>query len=210
MSSNLTAAILQVMEAVPYVKPTGYNNFAKYAYASEDDLLSALKPAMAAAGLCILPVKCEPVGQRTQGKNAIQVLRMTFRLMHTSGECVDLECMGEGADTLDKASYKAMTGALKQALRQSFMIVTGLDAEKTQRAQQSAQGGPPTQAPDLTRQVMPGKRQRWLDLGPEHLEWIRSAASGMLTSDNPDQQTLYHDQGWQRYAAARLAQLEAR
>ena len=36
---------------------------------------------------------------------------------------------GEGADVGDKAPYKAMTGALKYALLQSFLLSTGDDPE---------------------------------------------------------------------------------
>ena len=36
---------------------------------------------------------------------------------------------GEGADTGDKAPYKAMTGALKYALLQSFLLASGDDPE---------------------------------------------------------------------------------
>ena len=36
---------------------------------------------------------------------------------------------GEGLDTGDKAPYKAMTGALKYALLQSFLLATGDNPE---------------------------------------------------------------------------------
>ena len=42
-----------------------------------------------------------------------------------------VKVLGDGADTGDKASYKAMTGAMKYALRQTFVIETGDDPDDT-------------------------------------------------------------------------------
>ena len=46
-----------------------------------------------------------------------------------SGEEITARVAGEGLDVGDKASYKAMTGALKYALLQSFLLATGDDPE---------------------------------------------------------------------------------
>jgi hypothetical protein len=46
-----------------------------------------------------------------------------------SGEAVVVKVPGEGLDGGDKATYKAMTGALKYALLQTFLIATGDDPE---------------------------------------------------------------------------------
>jgi len=47
----------------------------------------------------------------------------------SSGEELTVTVAGEGADTGDKAPYKAMTGALKYALLQSFLLASGDDPE---------------------------------------------------------------------------------
>jgi hypothetical protein len=46
-----------------------------------------------------------------------------------SGEELVAKVAGQGLDTGDKAPYKAMTGALKYALLQSFLLATGDDPE---------------------------------------------------------------------------------
>ena len=46
-----------------------------------------------------------------------------------SGEEVVAKVAGQGLDPGDKAPYKAMTGALKYALLQSFLLATGDDPE---------------------------------------------------------------------------------
>ena len=52
------------------------------------------------------------------------------------------EVPGEGLDAGDKAPYKAMTGALKYALLQSFLLPTGDDPEE-ERATPSGSPRPP-------------------------------------------------------------------
>src|SRR6202045_3796544 len=46
-----------------------------------------------------------------------------------TGEEITAKVAGQGLDSGDKAPYKAMTGALKYALLQSFLIATGDDPE---------------------------------------------------------------------------------
>jgi hypothetical protein len=46
-----------------------------------------------------------------------------------SGEEIIAKVAGQGLDAGDKAPYKAMTGALKYALLQSFLLATGDDPE---------------------------------------------------------------------------------
>jgi hypothetical protein len=65
-----------------------------------------------------------------------------------SAEEITVKVAGEGVDSGDKAPYKAMTGALKYALLQSFLLATGDDPEDERlnpmdRSQMS--GGAPSQ-----------------------------------------------------------------
>jgi hypothetical protein len=47
-----------------------------------------------------------------------------------TAEEITVKVAGEGLDAGDKAPYKAMTGALKYALLQSFLLATGDDPEE--------------------------------------------------------------------------------
>ena len=47
-----------------------------------------------------------------------------------TAEEITVKTAGEGLDSGDKAPYKAMTGALKYALLQSFLLATGDDPEE--------------------------------------------------------------------------------
>ena len=60
---------------------------------------------------------------------------------------------GEGADAGDKAPYKAMTGALKYALLQSFLLGTGDDPEDERADSRAALGSERVITPEQVREL---------------------------------------------------------
>jgi len=76
---------------------------------------------------------------------------------------------GEGLDAGDKAPYKAMTGALKYALLQSFLLATGDDPEE-ERANSANHSSTPQEhrsEPLVTAEEMRELRQLVEDTGTE-------------------------------------------
>lgn len=152
MPGELAKAVCNVMLKVRFIPETGVNQHQKYKYASDEDLLAALQPAMAEEGLCMIPTACHAVttehsDTRSGNKQWRTEVRETFTLMHTSGETLVVESSGCGVDGEDKGVYKAMTGALKYALRHTFLVPTGEDAERTEPREkpQPTQKAPPAQ-----------------------------------------------------------------
>jgi len=154
------AAMLTVMRAVGYVHKGGEVNApgARYSYAGEADLIHALRPAMLEAGLYCYVLKAAVTSRSdfTTGKGRVMqstVIKQTVRFVHAdSGSYIDVETVGEGADSGDKSAPKAMTGAFKYALRQAFCIETGDDpdqhaSEERHTAPQQRRPPPTTQAP---------------------------------------------------------------
>jgi len=182
MQGELTKAVCKVMEAVQHVQKTGYNSFSRYNYASDADLLRALQPAMAANGLAMCPIKVErsdSTRKNAKGKDEDRAdVLVTYRLMHSSGEHVDIQAPGTGMDALDKAPYKAMTGAFKYALRQTFAIPTGDDPENDGSKQ-----APPRKNPES------GKAPEWKAL---------MAAIGSAGLKYDDFRDWCEDNGWGR------------
>jgi hypothetical protein len=135
--SELAKALCAVMSRVRYVPETGKNQFHRYSYASDEDLLTVLQPAMADAGLAMVPTRVESTtvehsaDQKGKAQWRTEVL-VTYALMHASGETVTIQAPGCGIDGEDKGVYKAMTGALKYALRHTFLVPTGQDAERAE------------------------------------------------------------------------------
>lgn len=133
--SPVAAALLAVMKSDLYVQKAGINREQNYRYASETDFLEAVRPKLAAAGVAVIPsyeIMDTHEGQTKAGTpNTRITLAGTFTFIHAeSGDRLDVVTIGQGVDTQDKAAYKAMTGALKYALRQTFLIETGDDPEK--------------------------------------------------------------------------------
>jgi hypothetical protein len=140
---SLVAAIANVMGAFRGVDKTGVNQFHRYKYASDADLLWTLKPIMAQHGLAFVLVDytaSPPVEVKTAkgGVERLVDLSATYRIAHTSGEWMTVTAPGSGQDPGDKAHYKAMTGAMKYALRQTFAVPTGDDPEGDAEPQRQA------------------------------------------------------------------------
>ncbi len=151
--SELTKAVCAVMAAVRYVPETGRNQFHRYSYASDEDLLTVLQPAMAANGLALIPSRTDvrTVEHSPDGKGKAQwrtEVVVTYRLLHTSGESVEVQAPGCGIDGEDKGAYKAMTGALKYALRHTFLVPTGQDAERAAEESRKSRRAEPRPAPE--------------------------------------------------------------
>jgi hypothetical protein len=137
-------ALLEVMNEVGYVQKTGKMDFGntKYSYAGEVDLIKALRPALVKAGITfrcsgIDVINCDDFitykewnGKTTESLNHRFLAKYTFAFTHAESDTsIDAFAVGDGMDSGDKASYKAATGALKYALRQTFIIETGDDPD---------------------------------------------------------------------------------
>ena len=149
--ASLYYAKVAVMAAVAYVQKTRNNNL-KYSFASEADLIRALRPAMIDQGLSICPIAAEIISEQGYNTNSGAYMRLArtrhrFRLCHAeSGEYEDIEVFGEASDSGDKTLAKCQTIAYKYAIRQAFMIETGDDPD----LHQDTDGGAPTKRRELT------------------------------------------------------------
>ena len=80
---------------------------------------------------CCLDKHVEQI--RSGDKNPIHaVLTMQYRFYADDGSYVELVMVGEGLDYSDKACNKAMTAAMKYALKQLFLLPTEDDSDKHQ------------------------------------------------------------------------------
>lgn len=151
--SALAAAVVEAMKRVRYVKETGKNDFHGYKYASDEDFLILVQPALADVGLCLLPTVTEvrTVEHSADKKGAPRYrteLVQTWELLHVSGESRMLSVPACGLDSEDKGTYKALTGALKYLVRHLLLIPTGADPERVRGDEGDAQAGhAPIQVP---------------------------------------------------------------
>jgi len=117
--------IANVMKNVDYMKKDGDVEFknTKYKYLSAEKIVSNIRKEMIKEGLIIYPVGVEITNQTQYEKDIL----VTYRIADIEGNSITVQVPGGGYDTTDKKTYKAMTGAYKYALRQTFMIETGDD-----------------------------------------------------------------------------------
>ena len=118
--------IFNVMSDVEYMPKDGKVEFGKtkYSYLSAEKIVENCRKEIIKQKLIIWPIKCTT--ENTAGSE--KDITATYRILAIEdGSFIDAQVTGGGHDSTDKKSYKAMTGAYKYALRQTFMIETGTD-----------------------------------------------------------------------------------
>lgn len=142
-AKSLAEAMHRVMTQVGYIQKKGTVTVGQgYKFAGEAQFIEAIRPELVAQQIVVCPIAMDmlvnEVFPNSSGKPQNRVmLRVTFRFTHAaSGQTLDVQTCGEGIDNGDKATNKAMTGAMKYALRQAFVIETGNDPDETPSAQQ--------------------------------------------------------------------------
>ena len=107
---------------------TNINGKQMYKFRGIDAVYNALNPVMSDLGLFITPEVLEQTREErktTNGGNLIySILRVRFTMYAPDGSNVSGVVTGEGMDSGDKASNKAMSAAMKYFCFQTFMIPT--------------------------------------------------------------------------------------
>jgi len=124
----------EVRRRIGYIQKRGYNERNNYTYVAAADIAGTVGDILAELGVVVIPrlesITYEP---NTPGRtDSVRIARVIMAYTFTdvnSAEELTARVAGEGLDVGDKASYKAMTGALKYALLQSFLLATGDDPE---------------------------------------------------------------------------------
>lgn len=137
---NVYQRISNVMNEIGTIAKKGKNTFQNYEYATEADYVHAVRPLLIKYGLVVVPLQSqvnavqEP--QRLEGEKLGQKLTtvtITYKIVniHNPDDYVNVMVTGQGSDNGDKGIYKAITGAKKYMLANTFMIATGDDPEKS-------------------------------------------------------------------------------
>jgi hypothetical protein len=150
MEKTIHEAILAVMQEVGYVQKKRSQGL-NYSYAGEAALIEAIRPSMVEHGIYmylkeIVKVNRENYVTSKGTAMANTLIQGTVRFAHVSGEFIDVQAVGEGADAGDKSANKASTGLYKYAIRQTFCIETGDDPDKYPSEEQSRAVKPMSQS----------------------------------------------------------------
>ena len=156
---NIYGRLAQINGYIGVIKKRGYNDFHKYPYAKEEDLVEEIRPMLSEYGIYIeqsLAGQNDDPGFVTHARlpqyksrdnttiDSLSVITKKFRFVWWNPEGVGpvrqtstgaLETtdwvyfMGYGDDTGDKGYNKAETSAVKYFLMKTFMVATGNDPE---------------------------------------------------------------------------------
>lgn len=125
---NIYQSITKIMEEVPSIGKTQRNKTQGFMYRGIDDVMNALQPLLAKNKVFIVPEILEQTREErttSKGGNLIySICKIKYKFYAEDGSCVESIIIGEGMDSGDKATNKAMAIAMKYALFQVFCIPT--------------------------------------------------------------------------------------
>lgn len=125
---NIYQSITKIMEEVPSIGKTQRNKTQGFMYRGIDDVMNALQPLLAKNKVFIVPEILEQTREErasSKGGNLIySICKIKYKFYAEDGSSVEAITLGEGMDSGDKATNKAMAIAMKYALFQVFCIPT--------------------------------------------------------------------------------------
>jgi hypothetical protein len=132
---SLVCKLAAVMDAISSVPKRGHNKFHDYKYATEADIVEAIRGELSKRHIILVPGITGRTRVKVGDKGSVLThLDMTFTFMDgETGEQIERPWLGAGTDKEDKGAYKAMTGGEKYFLLKTFLIPTGDDPEQEQR-----------------------------------------------------------------------------
>lgn len=135
-TDKIYACISAVMAEIGAVGKDGKNTDQGYRFRGIDQFYNAAHPALVKFGVfCVPQVQTyESTERLTQsGKPSLRVvMKVAHRFYAPDGSSIEVVTMGEGIDSSDKATNKAMSAAMKYAFMELFCVPTEdvADADK--------------------------------------------------------------------------------
>jgi hypothetical protein len=121
-------AICEAMKDIEPVAKNRENRQQGFQYRGIDDVMTELAPVLTRHGIFIVPEVLEQTREERNTKNGAilnySIQKTAFHFTADDGSKVTAVVIGEGADSGDKASNKALAAAFKYACLQVFCIPT--------------------------------------------------------------------------------------
>ena len=131
---TLARKMCRIMAAIENIPKNGHNTFSNYFYATDQDILMAVRKPMAANGVMAYTTLVSRADSQLDSSGGKKLHWVSVKLSTTfvdcdSGETYCVEMDGDGSDTGDKAFAKAVTSAVKYTMLKTFLLPTGDDPE---------------------------------------------------------------------------------
>ena len=136
---GLVTKLCEVMSAVGYIQKRGTNQKHQYKYATEADIVDAIRGELASRKVFLFPDMLSSERKllyKTQSGSDMYITDVVIKWTFVDGETGETrECTmpGCGTDMQDKGIYKAITGCEKYVLMKAFLLPTGDDPEKDEK-----------------------------------------------------------------------------
>lgn len=128
MEGKIYKAISQTMQDVGVVGKDNFNEQQRFKFRGIDAVMNALNPAMIKNGIFVVPQVLEQIREERitskGGKLIYSICKIKYTFYAEDGSFVEAITVGEGMDSGDKATNKAMAIAFKYACFQVFCIPT--------------------------------------------------------------------------------------
>lgn len=126
---NIYEKIAAIMEDVQYLAKDDHVSFGSTSYKalSEEKVTSIMRAELLKYNLVVFPVS-----QATNRTGSITHVDVVYRMVNVEApeEFIEIASCGDGADSQDKGSGKAMTYAFKYMWLRTFALPTGEDPDK--------------------------------------------------------------------------------
>lgn len=156
MAGQIFELIGKAMDEIGAITKDSVNKQQGFKYRGIDAVMNALNPVLRKNGLFITPEVLDHKREERQtnsgGRLIYSILTMKYTMFAPDGSSVSAVVIGEGMDSGDKASNKAMSVAMKYAMFQLFCIPTEEMADPDAET-------PPESVPAPKAQPAPRKAQ---------------------------------------------------
>lgn len=131
---TLIQKLVQLRKQIKGLDQTGRNNFSKYDYSTESDLLNAYVQPMLDAGLYVIQDVVEQditIEERGGSSYSVAKLRIKISIVDSESEdAIESHFPGFATDkNADKAAYKALTGGIKYGMKKLLHLDSGIDGD---------------------------------------------------------------------------------
>lgn len=175
---NIYESIAKIMEEIPAIGKGKTNKTQGFKYRGIDDVMNALQPLLAKNKVFIVPQILEQTREErtsSKGGNLIySICKIQYIFYAEDGSHIEAITIGEGMDSGDKATNKAMAIAMKYALFQVFCIPT----------EEMAKVDPDGDSPEVLKQEPEWPVEESPKIGSEQLKILIQTQEKYKVSDS--------------------------
>lgn len=125
---NIYQSITKILEEVPAIGKNKKNTTQNFMFRGIDDVMNTFQPLLAKHKVFIVPQVLEQTREERQtskgGTLLYSICKIKYIFYAEDGSSIEAIVVGEGMDSGDKATNKAMAIAMKYAMFQVFCIPT--------------------------------------------------------------------------------------